>query len=241
MANKSYKHLAPVKPSVAIVNSYTLIAAVYCAASAALFEFIVGDRFLAVVHRIAFLIVILNYIVLLMTKNYQRATHFILMAGTFVVTSLFATGGWEGTGYIWTFAYLPYAFFLANQQTSRLWVAVLVAVDGVLFALDSAGIIDIPYSLTQIGVFFASLGIFLLCMLLYQEASYRNITKYEKSQHDLSMTNEKLADEIKQHQKSEEELSLRAAELEKVNKYMMERELKMVELKEKIKQLESKK
>src|SRR5689334_21879950 len=113
------------QPRLAIVKSYTLIAVVYGISSSLLFFFAVGNYFLGWIHSLALVSVVTNYFVLLRTKNFKRATNVILTTGTVVVVSLFATGGWENSGYLWPFAYLPYAFFLTERHTVMHWVIAL--------------------------------------------------------------------------------------------------------------------
>ena len=133
------------QPGRAIVNAYTLIATLYCGFSGIVFFYIVQHIFLAVIHLLALLVIIANYLILIQTKNFKRATAIILTTGTVVVVSLFATGGWENTGYLWPFAYLPFVFFLADRAVILNWVIALFA--GCFFAvlLHVLGIISIPY------------------------------------------------------------------------------------------------
>ena len=106
------------EPRIVIINAYTLIAILYYASSAVLFYYVVENIFLAIVHLMALLIIVINYLILIQTKNFNRATNIILTIGTIVVVSLFATGGWANTGYLWPFAYLPFAFFLSDSCSS---------------------------------------------------------------------------------------------------------------------------
>lgn len=243
------------KPSVApqqqIVNSYTTIAFIYCASSSWLFYGPANNTFLGHIHLIAALGVLFNYFLLVLTKNYKRASHIILSMGTLVVVSLFATGGWMGTGYLWPFAYLPYAYFLADKPTSRLWVGILVLADLILLALHIFKIIVIPYSPAALINYFAALSVFNFCMLFYQGAFYKfeQLVKNEAS--ELEVLNAKLSkeisnrkqieaalnEEINSRKKAESELNERAEMMSKLNDLMVGRELKMVELKEQIKNL----
>jgi PAS domain S-box-containing protein len=161
------------QPRLAIVNSYTLIATVYCIASSILFFSLANNYFLAVVHLLALLSVVINYIVLLRTKNFKRATNVILSTGTVVVVSLFATGGWENTGYLWPFAYLPYAFFLSERHAIIHWIVALFSGCILALLLHLTGAITIPYSPVAIVNFFAALIIFTLCIMLFLKATVK--------------------------------------------------------------------
>src|SRR5258705_1281614 len=159
------------QPRLAIVNSYTLIATVYCIASSILFFSLADNYFLGIIHLLALSSVVINYAVLLSTKNFKRATNVILSTGTVVVVSLFATGGWENTGYLWPFAYLPFAFFLSERHTIIHWIVALFSGCVLALLLHLAGTITIPYSPVAIVNFFAALIIFTLCILLFLKAT----------------------------------------------------------------------
>src|SRR5258706_1242132 len=161
------------QPRLAIINSFTLIAVVYCISSSILFFSVVGNYFLSAVHLLALLSVVTNYFVLLRTKNFKRATNVILTTGTVVVVSLFTTGGWENTGYLWPFAYLPYAFFLTERHTVMHWVVALFSGCILAVLLHIAGAITIPYSPVAIANFFAALLVFTMCILLFQKATVK--------------------------------------------------------------------
>ena len=159
------------QPGRAIVNAYTLIAVLYCAFSAFLFYIVVQHIFLAIIHLLAMLVILTNYFILIQTKNFNRATTIILTTGTVVVVSLFATGGWANTGYLWPFAYLPFVFFLADRSVILNWVALLFAGCLLVTLLHFAGIITIPYSPAALGNYFAALLIFVICIFLFQKAT----------------------------------------------------------------------
>lgn len=176
----------------AIVDVYTVIALLYCAASALLYYQVAGSPFLGLVHVVSFAVIAVNYIVLQATKDYGRATHVILAVGTLVVGSQFVTGGWAGTGYLWTFAYLPYAFFLAEPKVARLWVAILVAVDAAFIAGEPLGLTEVAYGGVELAIFGASLTVFLLCMFLFQAAVLRSERLAEARSNELDAANRQL-------------------------------------------------
>lgn len=155
-----------------IVAAYTVIAIFYCIVSAILYAWL-GYTPLVAVHVVAGVLVAGNYVVLRRHGDLEKAAHVILFTGTMVVSALFATGGWEKTGMLWTFAYLPYAFFLARPPVARFWVATLVVVEGLIAHLGFSGGLPFPYTHVEVAMFGASLAVFLLCMFLFQRASLR--------------------------------------------------------------------
>lgn len=172
-ATKSYsKHRnRNIQPGIAIVNTYTLIAVLYCGVSAMLYYRVLHQLFLSAVHLLALIAVLVNFIILQKTKNFKRATTIILTTGTTVVVSLFVTGGWAGTGYLWPFAYLPFVFFLTRQSGARNWVLLLVACCLMAVVLQNFGVIGMPYSFAALLNFFAALTVFSICMFLFQKAT----------------------------------------------------------------------
>jgi PAS domain S-box-containing protein len=177
----------------AIVNVYTMIALLYCAASSWLFYQVVGLPSVGLVHLVALAVISANYLLLQVTRNYGVATHVILAVGTLVVSSLYATGGWEDTGFLWTFAYLPYAFFLASERVATLWVGILVVVDLVILAGDLRDVLLVPYDGIEHGMFYASLGVFLLCMFLFKREVLSSEAKANQQARDLAKANEQLS------------------------------------------------
>jgi PAS domain S-box-containing protein len=170
---QSYKtEIKPAQPSIAIVNAYTVIAAVYCSSFTLIFYSLAGNRFLSAVHLLALISVLANYFILKRTGNFPRATNIILATGTFVVLSLFATGGWDNTGYLWPFAYLPFAFFLSERKNTLFWVIALYAGCIAIAALNFFDIISMPYSATALFNYFTALLVFVICIFLFQKATF---------------------------------------------------------------------
>lgn len=181
MKSASARMQAIYKPQLAIVNTYTLIAAVYCAVFTFIFYYIVRDNLLAAVHGFAFIGVVINYLILRRTNNFTRATNIILTIGTSVVTALFATGGWENSGYLWPFGYLPFAIFLTDSEKSaRFWVIVLFLTCAGAVALDLLNILTIPYSAIALFNYFGAYVVFTLCIFLFLHAkvNYEEFIKY---------------------------------------------------------------
>jgi PAS domain S-box-containing protein len=149
-------------PALAIVNAYTLIAVAYCSSFSLVYYFIAHHLFLSVLHVLALASVMVNYLVLKRTGNFER-TGIIMTIGTVVVVCMFATGGWEGTGFLWPFAFLPFVFFLSEPRYSVYWILGLVTGCAIATWLQFAGIIAQPYSGIAVCNFFACLMVFMAC------------------------------------------------------------------------------
>jgi signal transduction histidine kinase len=162
-------------PGYAVANAYTIVATIYCSVFSLLYYFIAGNTFLAVIHILALIGVGINYLVLKRTRNFHR-TEIIMTVGTVVVICMFASGGWDNTGFLWPFAFLPFAFFLSEPKYSLYWVYGLIAGCAISVLLQFAGVIYRPYSPVAVFNFFACLMVFMACnYFVKQKAIY-----YEK-------------------------------------------------------------
>jgi hypothetical protein len=236
-----HKSLPSSFPSGTIVGAYTVVALVYCALSSWLYFTIAAQPVVAWIHVAAFLGVTAHYLLVKDGKNIDLGTHIILLVGTAVVGSQFLTGGWENSGLVWTFAYLPYAYFLGNKFTSRLWVGILIVLYLLLLIMHVAGVVALPYNTQTVIVFFGSLAVFVICMTAYQVSHYRFIGLVSSYQTQAEIQNKQLRSEVEERKKSEEELlrqtsalGLKTKQLEKLNNFMVGRELRMVQLKKQI-------
>lgn len=158
-------------PNITIVNAYTLIAVLYCITFFLLFRFVIGGVFLQVVHLVGLFCFLINYIILKNTYNYKRATNISLATGTGIVVSLFATGGWENTGHIWAFTYLPFALFLSKGRQGVSWMLILLAGFTLVVILQILNLIPSPYSFITIVNFFGATILFIILFLLFLKAA----------------------------------------------------------------------
>ena len=159
------------EPRYAVVNAYTLIAVIYCAIFSFLFYTEISNHLLGYIHAISLLGIIINYLILRQSGNFRRAANIILTIGNVVVASLFITGGWENTGYLWTFAYLPFLFFLSERDNTAKWVAALFTIYIIALALHFLKIITLPYSQVLLLNFFMSLIVFTACIFIMKKAT----------------------------------------------------------------------
>lgn len=205
------QRLTVIPQHIAIVNVYTLIAAIYCSLFSIIFYTIVQQNFLAIVHLLALLSVVGNYLLLRRMKNFIAANNVILGIGTSVVLSLFATGGWENTGYLWPFAYLPFAFFLSDSKNTMYWVAILLAGCAVIVVLSLFSIIKPAYSPVEFFNFFAALLIFITCLYFFLKITKQTENALRESEKQVQAIFER---EILERKKNEEHIKKLNASLE---------------------------
>ena len=159
-----------IEPNVLIVNIYTLIALGYSVFFTVFFYSLAKNQLLFLVHLITIIGVIVNYIVVKITRRFQRGAYILLSMGTVIMLFLFATGGWENSGIIWPFAYLPAAFFMIKGKGGRIIPYALFAGCLIIVALHYLDIITVPWTPVVLFNYFAALLVFLILMILYQNA-----------------------------------------------------------------------
>ncbi|MCD6017795.1 MAG: domain S-box protein [Bacteroidetes bacterium] len=164
-------------PNIAIVNAYTLIAVLYCITFFLLFYFVIGGIFLQAVHLAGLISFLVNYAVLKKTDNFKRATNISLATGTCIVISLFATGGWEKTGIIWAFTYLPFALFLSKGKQGVFWMLALLSGFVVVVILQAFKLIPSPYPFITLANFFGAMILFNILFFLFLKAA--NLTEVQ--------------------------------------------------------------
>ena len=144
------------------------------------------------------------------------------------------------TGFLWPFAYLPYAFFLATGGVVVFWVALLYALSLSISLLAMLGIIFVPYSTIQLGNYLAALAVFIACMFFVVRAQRHYVKYMHEKESELLQVNEKLLAEVSAKKTARETLEKQTGDLKRVNDLLVGRELKMKELKTEIEELKQK-
>lgn len=186
-----------IRPDRAIFNAYTLVGLVYSLSFTLVFYWMSPDIFLACIHFSAFVIFLFNYIVLLGTGNFRRAVTTFLVTALAVVISLFATGGWENTGYLWPLVYLIFVFFISGKYTWR-WAFYLFAGCLSVVFLKALRIIHQPYSYIALFNFFMGLAVMSIFIYYFQKATIRYETRLRELSESLEREVQKKTAELTQ-------------------------------------------
>ena len=163
----------------AILNAYTTIAVAYCGSFSFLYYYLASNVFLSVLHTLALLGVLTNYVLLKRSRQYDR-TEIIMTIGTVVVIGMFASGGWDDTGFLWPFAFLPFVFIMTEPGKSVYWIGALILGCGIATALQFSGIIRQPWSGIAVMNFFACLTVFMACnyFIKRKALNYKEVLDY---------------------------------------------------------------
>lgn len=171
-----------IDPHIVIVNIYTLIALGYSIFFTIFFYLLAQNYILFIVHFLTIIGVIVNYFIVKRTKKFQRGAYNLLSMGTTIMFFLFATGGWENSGILWPFAYLPAAFFMIEGKGGRIFPIILFAGCLIIVALHFLNIIIVPWSPVVLLNFFLALFVFTILMILYQNALIKYQTERKEAE-----------------------------------------------------------
>jgi PAS domain S-box-containing protein len=141
---------------------------------------------------------LLNLAILRLTRRVGLVKNMFLLIVLAFLGLMLVTGGTAGTGVFWTFVFPVTAFFLAGKRAGVVWLASLLVLILVVWALSASGAITIPYD----GVTLRQLAISLLVVTVgiyaYQHTREQLTTESRESRAELRA--EKIrADVIVQH------------------------------------------
>lgn len=171
------KESKPLPADLAIINIYTLIAIIYCSLSSILFFVIDKNFLLSAIHVAALIAIAFSYFLFTRAGRLAKAKNTILITGTLVVLSLFVSGGWSNTGYLWTFAYIPFAFFLSGKKDGLFWVLIFFCSCLIIVLFYLFHIITLPYPTVSLINFFSVFMVLIVCIYFFQKNS---MLQYEK-------------------------------------------------------------
>lgn len=197
-----------------IFNYYILIGVIYCSVFVPVFFWLLHDAVLGWIHVAAFGGVVASWVAGALAKRYVLGFHIILIDGAVVVLSLYATGGVGGAGYLWVFAYVPYAALLTRKRQVWFWTGLLLVGSIVITMLGGFQLIHLPYSPLVIGNYFFAYIVFAGCILVCKTHADRMDDTLREQQAELTAANVQLKREVALKECSNQELAIKHHEAE---------------------------
>lgn len=195
------------------------------------YNYIIKDYPYAIMETIlAFLLI---YSLFLVQKNeIERSTNIGAFVLAYITLHNFSTGGFSETGMLWTFMFPSLIFVIQGRRKGLIWNIILYS----FIIIMIVG--HIFYNFPRLPYSDFTLANLIAILAIISAISYSKQLILEKDQDFLaeSARKEKLANISLA--KSIEDLQSRSEDLEKLNKFMTGREIKMIELKKRIEEME---
>lgn len=185
-------------------------------------------------HLLGVLMVPVNWFVYTRTGNFTFVRHNMVLMGIISIMPWLITGGPQNIGFIWIAPFVLWAFFLTGTIGGGVWIFITFIISVIIMILSKYGIVSVAYS--PIMLFQIFMMSFLTGCLAYAFDRSRRIyeTFLIEQKSMLAATNVNLQEEIKKGVETEKLLKEQKNELEKMNKFMVDRELKMIALKKEL-------
>lgn len=149
------------------------------------------------------------------------------------------TGGIQDTGIFWFYVMPTSVFFLSGRRGGVFWMGVVFLFSITIVFLQTYGVVDTPYSTVTVRQMLFSLLVASVMVYAYEKrVESENVGSRRKTK-ELMKLNEDLAQEIASRREAEKQLTSRTDELERTNRLLVGRELRMIELKKEIKKLKN--
>ncbi len=235
LLNDSDEHTKALRVEKAMIISFIIIGAIFN------LLFLILEKTLVMkgLQFLGLFMVPVNWLVYTRTGNFTFARHNMVLMGIVAIVPWLITGGPQGIGFIWIAPYVLWAFFLTGTTGGGVWIFITFTISIIILMLGKYGIVPIAYS--PMVLFQIFMMAFLTGCLAYAFDRSRRI--YEKFLIDqksiLATTNVNLQAEIKKRAETEKSLQEQKNELEKMNKFMVDRELKMIALKKELSALKT--
>lgn len=216
-----------------MIISFLIIGAIFNI----LFLFLEQTPITKSVHIVGLLMAGINWMVYMATNSFRFVRHNMVFMGMVSIVPWLITGGPENMGFVWIVPFVLWAFFLTGSIAGSLWILLTFIVSLGIVVLSVFDVFSIAYSFLELLQLF--MMALLTTALAYSFDWSRRI--YERTlieqRNTLTSSNDELTKEIAKREAIELSLETQNQELEKMNKFMVDRELKMVELKKEMAKL----
>lgn len=200
----------------------------------AIWNLIIGDLFYGILEAILSLCLVVS-LVFIMERRLSSATGLGSFVLFYVALQNFCTGGFDNTGMLWSFVFPILIFMIQGGKAGSKWSGSFFLIVAVAIVGDNyVGWYDLPYPDFTLATFVVVFTVISAICYYYQIVLERDQILVAK----IARESEKPSKDLL---KALSDYKLKTEELEKLNSFMSGRELRMIELKEKIKELEKKK
>ncbi len=171
--------------------------------------------------------------------RYERTVTAALVTGALVIAIIsihnFGTGGFYSTGPFWIFMFPPIIFVLRGYRRGLIWLGAMFGVFLLIWWLRPwPDYFTLPYSDFFILMFLIVLAVVSVLIYFYQYSQEQSQRMIARQTLQLQKNNASLQRQIEEKEQAMKEMTEKQAEVEKLNRLMIGREIRMKEMKEEI-------
>jgi PAS domain S-box-containing protein len=168
-----------------VINVYSVLGFLALVVFGVLHIMVEGNAELGRLEVASGAVIALNAVGLRLTHNVALTRTFFLFALQAVLLAMLITGGIQGTGIFWMFAFPMVAFFLTGQKTGMWWISSLYLMILAVVGLSEFSLIHIPYTLIDLRQLIVSLAVVTVGVYIYQGAREQALKQAQASGRDL--------------------------------------------------------
>lgn len=219
-----------------VIPIFIAVAAFYLAVFTPLIALVLKNWLLLVVHLIDIGIVAWAYLWFRTQHDIRHVSFALSVAAYITVVSVMLTNGVAQSGIFLAFPYVPFIAFMRDPRSARRWMSGLLLTMLAALALSAGSRLTLPYSRATFALYIVNYLIILIIIFGYIAEKEEADQMFQHQLQQLDMVNAELNKALAERSKALRKLEHQAAELEKFNTVMVDRELRMIELKRQLKQ-----
>jgi hypothetical protein len=215
-----------------VIFAYIFVAMLYLAVFTPLFIFSVKNTSLIVVHLIDVAVITWSYWYFRRHHNIQKVAAALCVIAYLTVIAVMITGGVQNSGPFLVFPYIPFVVFISTFSVARIWLMAMLSTMLVALLLSIADLLTLPYSSLTFSLYIFNYIIAAILALAYVVEKDAADSLIQQNLEQIANINKQLSTALDDHVRASKQLKARSGELEKLNAAMVNRELKMIELKQ---------
>jgi len=217
-----------------VIPIYIGVAAFYLVIFTPLIVLEVKNAALIIVHILDVGVVIWSYLYFRYTRDVVKTSFALSLIAYLTVVSVMATNGVAQSGMFLAFPYVPFIAFMRDPNSARRWMmGMLLTMLALLFA-SLFGITRLPISKNGFGLYIVNYVIILVIIFGDISEKERSDKRFSEQLKNSDKLNRELEETLSERSRVVKKLEQQREQLEKINTVMVDRELKMVELKQEL-------
>lgn len=206
-------------------------------------NFVVGDFPIAILELVLVIYTAIVTVKTIKNNDLKFASNFGVVPLIVITVHNFISGGFYGTGLLWCYTFPLVATFISGKRKGALLSFYFIMFTFFFYIINKANPLLLPaeflYGDFYYLMFALTISVVSFMTYIYQAAWDASDKKLLSEQYKLSVSLEELESTKEKLENAIAEVAERNQELTRINKIMINRELRMVELKSMLKKLDN--